>query len=677
MKFNLVRYFLVTSFITLLVAAVILGEYYRQLATSDLTVWGERQNITMARTFANVIWPLFGQIVQENEADNAGNPPGRNEIELLHEQTLDYLAGTNIAKIKIYNLQGVTIYSSDPRQIGADKSRHEGFIQARNGRPKSYLVYRDQFYAATEQLTERNLLSSYIPIYDQQNRQLLGVFELYSDVTDMVADIGNTRYQVSMGIMLILSLIYSVLYLIIRRAANILNRHDEQHQAHAHNMWHQAYHHALTLLPNRRYFKELLSSALDEAIENETIVALLFLDIDHFKTINDSLGHEAGDSLLRILATRLRHAAKESDVVAHLGGDEFTVILKNLSTADDARIIGERFLANIARPVQLDEHELTVTTSIGITIYPFDDLESEQLIKDADMAMYESKKRGGNCLSFFTRDMRDNMHLQMKMDKRLNQALRENQFVLYYQPQVNMKQGTATGVEALIRWQHPEKGLISPVAFIEHLERNGLIVPIGKWVLDTACRQIAKWHAQGLTHLDMSVNISAREFEHSNILNEVENALARHQLPARSLKLEITESLLMHDVEHGMDLLRELHELGVQIYIDDFGTGYSSFAYLKSMPIDGIKLDRSFVHDMDENPDHATIVAGITRLAHELKLDIVAEGVENAQQLDFLFQQGCAHMQGTYFTHPQPADRLQQWLLEPPLRPYLRSCAAS
>jgi EAL domain-containing protein (putative c-di-GMP-specific phosphodiesterase class I) len=318
-----------------------------------------------------------------------------------------------------------------------------------------------------------------------------------------------------------------------------------------------------------------------------------------------------------------------------------------------------------------------VTTSIGITIYPFDDLESEQLIKDADMAMYDSKKRGGNCLSSFTRDMRDNMHLQMKMDKRLNQALRENQFVLYYQPQVNMKQGTVTGVEALIRWQHPEKGLISPVAFIEHLERNGLIVPIGKWVLDTACRQLAQWYAQGLTHLDMSVNISAREFEQGNILSEVENTLDRYKLPARSLKLEITESLLMHDVEHGMDLLRELHDLGVQIYIDDFGTGYSSFAYLKSMPIDGIKLDRSFVHDMDDNPDHATIAAGITRLAYELKLDIVAEGVENSQQLDFLFQQGCVHMQGTYFNQPQPADRLQQWLLEPSLQPYLRSCAAS
>jgi diguanylate cyclase (GGDEF)-like protein len=677
MKFNLVRYFLITSFVTLLVAAVLLGEYYRRIATADLTVWGERQNITIARAFANVIWPLFDELMLEIELDTPYSTPQRKEIELLHEQTLDYMAGTNIAKIKIYDLKGRTIYSTDPRQIGEDKSLHEGFLQARNGEAKSYLLYRDHFYAANEQLTDRNLISTYIPIYAPQNKQLLGVFELYTDVTDMVNDIARSRHKVSMGIILILTLIYSVLYLIIRRAAKIINRHDEQHEAHAHDMWHQAYHHPLTLLPNRRYFRELLEDALDEAIENEGIVALLFLDIDHFKTINDSLGHDAGDQLLRVLATRLRNAAKEKDVVAHLGGDEFTIILKNLVTADDARIIGERFLNNIAKPVHLGEHELTVSSSIGITIYPFDDLESAQLIKDADMAMYESKNRGGNCLSFFTRDMRDKMYTQMKMDECLNQAQRENQFILHYQPQVDSENGTVIGVEALIRWQHPDKGLVPPGDFIAHLERNGLIVPIGKWVLDTACRQLSEWHAQGLTHLGMSVNISAREFMQSDILTEIEVILARYKLAAHHLKLEITESMLMHDVEYGLELLHELHDLGVQIYIDDFGTGYSSFAYLKSMPIDGIKLDRSFVHDMDNNPNHATIAAGITRLAHELRLDIIAEGVENTQQMEFLFHQGCINMQGNYFNNPQPPDRLQPWLLEPSLQPYSPSRAAS
>jgi diguanylate cyclase (GGDEF)-like protein/PAS domain S-box-containing protein len=416
-----------------------------------------------------------------------------------------------------------------------------------------------------------------------------------------------------------------------------------------------AYYDALTGLPNRSLLLDRLKQAMIESERHERLAAVLFLDLDRFKLVNDTLGHEAGDVLLKTAADRLSACVRPGDTVARMGGDEFTVVLVNVAHVDDVGRVARKILNVFAAPFLLAGQEVFVSPSVGITLYPLDDTDSEALLKNADVAMYHAKDSGRNTFQFFTPELNARSARRLGLETALRHAIERDEFRLHYQPQVDLASGKVTGVEALIRWQREGTGLVSPLEFIPLAEETGLIVPIGEWVLRTACAQNKAWQEAGLPALRVSVNIAARQFQQQNLAEIVARILQETGLDARWLTLEITESTVMRDAGAAIETLREIGALGVGLSVDDFGIGYSSLSYLKRFPLDSLKIDKSFIDDITTNPDDAAIATAIIRMAGSLKIKVVAEGVETLAQLEFLCAHGCDAMQGYYFSKPLPA----------------------
>ena len=417
----------------------------------------------------------------------------------------------------------------------------------------------------------------------------------------------------------------------------------------------------LTGLPNRVLFHDRLARALVKAHRSKKQVALLFLDLDRFKTINDSLGHYAGDELLKSVAERLRHSAREEDTVARLGGDEFTIIIEDINHSEDASIVARKVLEVMGQPFNLDSHEVFVTTSVGIAIYPVDGDNSDDLLKNADTAMYRAKEEGRNGYRFYTADMNAKAVEHLIMESSLRHALERNEFEVHYQPQMDLHSRELMGFEALLRWRHPELGLLYPSQFMSSAEDTGLIVGIGEWVLHQACAQAAAWQQQGLPPLRVAVNLSGRQFREDNLVESVARALRESKLTPHLLELEITESFLLDNIASASITLNRLHDLDVQISMDDFGTGYSSLSYLKRFPLNSLKIDQSFVRDITTDPDDAAIAEAIIALAKTLRLRVMAEGVETDEQLYFLRTRGCDLVQGYLISRPLPADQVLSW----------------
>ena len=420
----------------------------------------------------------------------------------------------------------------------------------------------------------------------------------------------------------------------------------------------QAYHDALTGLANRRLFQEHLSLALALAQRRHSFVAVLFLDLDHFKVINDSLGHSVGDALLKQVAKRLRHAVREGDTVARVGGDEFTIVLQEIGRPDEAAAVAKKVIRTVADPIEVNGHKLYVTTSIGVTVYPRDGEDAETLLKNADAAMYRAKGEGRNCYQMATSELNRTTQERMLLESGLHQAMETGEFAVHYQPQIDLETMQLAGMEALLRWNHPERGVIGPTEFIALAEERGMILLIGDWVLREACREAKRFHDRGLRTLRVSVNISARQFRDESLLWTVESALGESGLDPRALELEITESVAMEDVDQTMATLTELRRSGVSIAIDDFGTGHSALSYLKRFPFDALKIDKSFIKDLPGGYADSAIVASVIQLANGLGIRVVAEGVETAEQLEFLREHGCREVQGFYFSQAVEASEI-------------------
>ncbi len=418
----------------------------------------------------------------------------------------------------------------------------------------------------------------------------------------------------------------------------------------------------LTGLANRTLFQDRLEQALARAQRDGDMVALMFLDLDRFKAVNDTLGHAGGDALLREVAKRIEGRVRESDTVARLGGDEFAIILEALSDARDAALVGRGILDVLLEPLVLDGHEIPVAASLGIAVWPLSG--RDRLLKDADAAMYRAKKQGGNNHQFYTEEMNVQASAHLALERDLRRALDREEFLLYYQPQVQLATGKIVGAEALLRWRHPDRGLVSPAEFIPVLENTGYIVKVGKWVLRTACRQGKAWQDSGLAPLRMAVNLSARQFGQGDLIGTIAGILKETGLDSHHLELEITESLLMEDVHANSQVLNELKTavVGTRVSMDDFGTGYSSLYRLKTFPIDRLKIDQSFVRDLPTDPDDKAITTAIIRLAHDLRLKVIIEGVETEEQLACLRERGCDEAQGYYFSRPLPPDEFAELL---------------
>lgn len=427
---------------------------------------------------------------------------------------------------------------------------------------------------------------------------------------------------------------------------------------------HLAYHDALTGLPNRPLFIDRLIVALAQANRAHQKLAVFFLDLDRFKDINDSLGHTMGDTLLKAVAERVRRCVREGDTVARFGGDEFTLLIPKIENIEDAAKIALKINETLKIPFFVNERELFVTTSIGVSIFPADGADPETLVRNADTAMYRAKEQGRDNYQLYAPAMNAQALERLALESALRKALTNDELVLHYQPQIAAQSGAIIGVEALVRWQHPELGLLSPAHFITVAEKSGLIVPIGEWILRTACRQIRAWQRKIDQEFTVAVNLSARQFQQPDLVDMIRSALHETGVEPPALEVEITESNAMQNAENTMYTLRELKALGVRISMDDFGTGYSSLNYLKRFPIDTLKLDKSFIKDVTTDPSDAAIVSAVIQLAHSLKLIVVAEGVERQDQLDFLRRQHCDNIQGYLFSKPLPADQLEAFINE-------------
>ena len=441
--------------------------------------------------------------------------------------------------------------------------------------------------------------------------------------------------------------------------ASLLEDEREATELAAGEVHHLAYHDALTGLPNRPLFMDHLILALAQAARGKQQLAVFFLDLDRFKDINDSLGHTSGDVLLKAVSDRIRGCVREGDTVSRFGGDEFTLLIPRIDNVEDAAKIAQKIHETLKIPFVVADRELFVSTSIGIAIFPVDGHDPETLVRNADTAMYRAKDAGRDNYQLYAPAMNAQALERLALENSLRRAIEHDELVLFYQPIVDPETRTTVGHEALIRWQHPERGLLSPAHFISAAEASGLIVPIGSWVLRTACKQARAWQKRFDSSLYVSVNLSARQFQQPTLVDEIAHALEDSGLRPESLELEITESNAMQNAENTIYTLRELKALGVRIAMDDFGTGYSSLNYLKRFPIDTLKLDRSFVKDVVTDESDAAIVSAVILMAHSLKLRVVAEGVETEEQLTFLEQHSCDRIQGYLFSAPRSVDDIE------------------
>jgi len=459
---------------------------------------------------------------------------------------------------------------------------------------------------------------------------------------------------------------------------DITERIDAQRQIH--NL---AYYDLVTGLPNRAQLSEQLRYTLKLARRNEAKFALLFLDLDHFKQVNDTLGHDAGDDLLKQVSRRLIGVIRDSDTVsmvdsddadsqhtvARLGGDEFVVLLGQINRAEDAGRVAERIAQSVSLPYEIGTNTVSVTTTIGISVFPSDGVTPEVLMKNADVAMYHAKESGRNGYQFYSREIHEQALARFSLEVDLRTAIENEDLTVVYQPKLNMQTGELSGMEALVRWNHTEKGNVSPAEFIPLAEETRLILPLGRWVLRQACQQMQRWIDAGMAPISIAVNCSSVQFTQSDMIEDINQALAYSGLDPRLLEIELTEGLLLQDIEKGIKILRSMKSLGIQVAIDDFGTGFSSLSYLKRLPIDKLKIDQSFVKDLCVDPGDVAIVSAIITLSHNLSLTVVAEGVETQQQFDILRNFQCNEVQGYLIGHPMQVDDLEQWLRDSAVTP--------
>ena len=653
---NLLRYSQLLALAVLVAVVVALSMLYRGLVFDAMVESESHASVALTKTFANAVWPGHAEFVKRAGSLDRATLAERPEIAALDHELRRLADGLPIVKVKIYDLNGLTVFSTDARQIGEDKAPNPGFARARDGYPASNLTYRERFDSWEGELAERHILATYVPVHVYEAAPVEAVLEVYSDVTELVARMERSQWTILAAVLGGMAAVYLAMQLMLARYHRLLRDKERERAAQEERIRHQAYHDSLTGLPNRASFAEHLDEAMRRAKRAGWPLALLFLDLDNFKRVNDSLGHDAGDRLLRVAAERIRRAVREADMLFRMGGDEFTVLLEDVRGPEEAAMVSSRVLEAMAEPLQLQHHEISVTASIGIALYPRDDVVAERLLKSADTAMYRAKELGRNRYAFFAPEMNERVESQMLIEAALRRALKNQEFVLHFQPRVSAASGRATGAEALLRWRHPEWGLVEPGRFIPLLEETGMVVPVGAWVLSEACRHAKAWQDAGLPPLRVSVNLSSRQFRSETLFDSVTEALRASRLQPELLELELTESLLVENVEHAMGVMGKLKAIGTAISIDDFGTGYSSLGYLKRFPIDSLKIDKSFVRDIATSPKDAAIVKAISALARSLGIGLIAEGVEEVWQAEYLRAQQCTEMQGFLFSHPLPHE---------------------
>lgn len=646
----------------MILATMMLGYFYHLFAEESLIDGQKQVSLMLTKSYANSMWASHAGFVQSAASLKREELQSSDEIRHIHRDLRMLLRGVNILNVTLLDVSGLVVYSTNAEQIGDLQFADSHFRSARNGKVISTLAYHDVYKTNRGELQERHIVTSYVPIRILDAAPVEGIIAIDSDTTHLISAMYTQQIRSIGWLILLMSLIYMLMWVFTKRSDSLIHEQQLQREKDLEHMRHLAYHDPLTGFLNRASFTEHTEEAVRRAKRVGWTVAVMFLDLDRFKLINDSLGHDAGDQLLCLTAQRIRDALRESDILFRMGGDEFTVILEDVKIPEQAADVAQRILAVIGKPIELKGEEFTISASVGMAVYPRDGESADYLVKCADTAMYRAKELGGSCFSFFSPEMNERVENQLKIETALHRAVANSEFFLQYQPRVCARTQQVIGVEALLRWKHPEWGIVPPSRFISQLEESGLIVPVGAWVIREACRQNKSWQDMGLSPICVSVNLSSRQFRSESLINTVRLALAETGLDPSYLEMELTESLLVDNTENAISLMHALKGLGIALSIDDFGTGYSSLSYLKRFPIDCLKIDRSFVTDLAKNTKDAAIVEAISALAHSLGIGLVAEGVEDANQARLLQGYGCTEMQGYFYSRPIDADHLVEMI---------------
>lgn len=660
---RLTRSFAVTSALGIAVVAVLLGYLYREVAIRELVAHEEVANIQLAQLYANVLWDAHGPVVAAATALSAEQITSDLRFAVIQDDIRTFSQGSRVLKVKMFDVTGRVVFSTNLDDVGGERGERPGYQGAVAGRPVSELVLKDEMSTLDGVIVERHLVESYVAIRTADG-QVDGVLELYSDVTPIVERISGVQWRIGVIVMVTLVVLYLFLLAIVRRAEHAIVFEREGRDAAEERIRDLAYRDSLTGLGNRLAFSDHIADVLSGKAGAGESTALLFVDLDRFKVINDSLGHSAGDRLLKVVARRVEEAVRAAGRTFRMGGDEFTVVLPKCSRLDVAEVVAQRILDALSVPISMDGGPVTVSGSIGISLCVQDDsvTTAERLLMAADMAMYEAKSAGRGAFRVYSDDMGHLADERLRVESRFTVALDKGEFELHYQPIRRSTDACIVGVEALIRWNDPERGLLPPGQFLPLLEESGCMILVGDWVLRTACRDCAEWHRLGFQTLAISVNISSTQFSDPGLVDAVRSALAESGIDARYLDLELTERLLVDNMVRAVDTLSGLKSLGVSISIDDFGAGYSSFSYLRSFDVDRLKIDQSFVRGIEAGDKDAHIVAALGELALRLGVSSVGEGVEDSTQMDFLKEHGFTELQGNLLGKPMPKHEVAAYL---------------
>lgn len=693
-RFPLARYFAVAALAALVATSIVLGVVHERQERESLTLMGESHNVTLTKTFRNFLWYRFGPMIAASRGSDAAALRANPELPALREAVINLMRDTQAVKVKVYNLEAMTVFSTDLKQVGESKAGNAGFVGSAAGRVMTTLVHKDSFDAFEEVIEDRDLISSYLPIRDSAGK-VEAVFELYRDVTPLIAHMQDSQRMVIASVTLAMAMLYALLFVIVWRAQIILDRQrtdlvsslsriqednrllDQRVQERTAELSAAnrsleseiqerkgvelklaflAHHDPLTGLPNRILLQERIELAIHRANREKSSFAVIFIDLDNFKNVNDTLGHPIGDVLLQQVTRELQRHVRGVDTLARLGGDEFILLVEVVDQAH-AESVAQKIIAMFDQPYHLVDHELFLGASLGISIFPRDGEDGHTLIRNADTAMYRAKAARRGSYRFYAPEMTASAEERLRLDSMLRRALENDELYLAYQPQVDMASGAMVGVEALLRWQHPTMGSIPPSRFIPVAEESGFISELGMWVLRQACQQMRSWMDSGFGIFRIAVNVSVKQFERSGFVDSVRAVLKETGIPAGHLELEITESAIMLS-PNVHELLLALRDTGVLLSIDDFGTGYSSLSYLKRLPIQKLKIDRSFVRDLEGGENDLAIVRSVIALARTMGLATLAEGVENEGQASFLIQEGCEQAQGFLYSKPVSAEEI-------------------
>lgn len=690
-SFRLVPYFFMLSLLLMSCATALMAGYLRHYSSEQLLKLEMSRAASLVQIFKNSLWGDFRPLIPlSKQPARLKQLASRAE---LREAVVRLMQGSDVIRVKMYAPDGITIFSTDARQIGEDENDDGGFRLAITGSPASELVHKHSIDAFEHTLTERDIISAYVPVHGQAGN-IEGVLELYLDATPFVDDANHQLWWLTLAIVGLMGTLFIAQMLVVRHAGRIIsqqaaslaeaNRELDRRVAErtreleaSNRLLHSeiierrraeatldklAHHDTLTGLPNRLQFQQQLARTLaDEGIALRG-PAILYIDLDRFKDVNDTQGHYVGDQLLIAVANRLSDHVAPRDLLARLGGDEFVCILGTLAHPDMADAAAGKLLALFQRPFAVGGQDIYLSASIGIGFVGQDGSDVDTLLRNADLAMYQAKAAGRNRYQRYTPQLSAAIEERVRVEHHLRQSIADGAIEVYYQPKILCAGGSLYGAEALARWHSAELGDVSPARFIPIAEESGQIQALGDLVLEKCCRQLAQWHQAGLVMPSVSVNLSVRQLEQADFPQRVHALLQKHGLRPEWLELEITESVIMAS-DDAISTLTELHQLGVRLSIDDFGTGYSSLSYLGQLPVQTLKIDRSFVMGIGQGQDAEALVRGIQSLADNLNLESVAEGVETAAQSDFLIAIGCTAIQGFLYDKPQPAAIFEsRWL---------------